>query len=118
MLSVVDLVDMCLSCKECSCSVYHSRKFQVDTLAMCIPPQLQPQVCVWCDQLDILDRLPVYPWFDMFLGDMVHTFLLLLTVFLTHIHHDIPAKYAQVSIILILYLLQEVIFYCYYVSLT
>jgi len=91
MLFAVDQVGMCLSCKEYSCSVCHSRKFQVDTLAVRIPPQLQHQVCVWCDQLDIPGRLPVYPSFDMFLEDMAHTFLLLLTVFLTHIHHDIPA---------------------------
>jgi len=65
---------------------------------MCIPPQLRPQVCVWCDRSDIPDRLPVHPLFDTFLSDMVHIFLQLLTVFQSHIHHDIPAKVAAVNI--------------------
>jgi hypothetical protein len=95
---VVDQVGMFLSCKECSYSVYHSKMFRADTQVTCIPPQLRPQVCVWCAQLDIPDRLPVHPLFDMFLWDMVHTFLLLLTVFQNHIHHDIPANGESVYI--------------------
>jgi len=98
MSSAVDQVGMFLSCKEGSYFVFHSKRFQADTQVMCIPPRLRPQVCVWCDQLDIPDRQPVHPLFGTFLSDMVHTFLQLLTVFQNHIRHDIPAKGAAINI--------------------